>query len=168
MRGGIERFHKDCVLQFSSAPWWEIFYAGFYIIRLVVHDVFHYNYFLKKSIEFNNEIKKSEDILVNIIKEHYVRFAREKGIQLTVVLIPFATDIQSFRSNIENLHKKLLEIPDIKVISLLPCMYEYYLTNDKQIYSLYWPVDGHCTPQGYSVIAKCLFDELYATNATDN
>ncbi|GAB4318602.1 MAG: hypothetical protein Kow0059_12200 [Candidatus Sumerlaeia bacterium] len=43
-------------------------------------------------------------------------------------------------------------------INLLPALRRARAANPDQ--PLYWPLDGHCTPAGYRVIAETLFEEL--------
>jgi hypothetical protein len=75
--GGFERYSSNGFILSRKPPWFDSLYGFSFIARAVVHDVFHYNYFLMSDEQYEIEKQHSYNIIYDAINNYYLPLARK-------------------------------------------------------------------------------------------
>jgi lysophospholipase L1-like esterase len=161
IRGGMERFQKDGIVKYRTAPWWEPVYALSYISR-VFFGLAGYNELLQKENYISpagiTRINQSVEQLFN----RYSELCRQNGISLFVVLHPQKDEVEDNKYNYDfsPLFQYFDSIGQIKVIDLLPPYRAYIAKNHSSAANYFWKYDGHHNATGYEMMAETIFQNI--------
>ena len=155
-RGGFERFTNG-ELHYRKPPWYEPFYAHSYIVRRIVHDVFHYDWaFLKASqsdslqkYAFDTAFPSAVDSFNNLCAHNFLRFA--------MVFHPLQEEVRHWKEfNTQPLINfcQSRQIPYADSYIFL----KQHNIDSSNAQSIYWPVDSHFKPAGYELLAQCVYE----------
>jgi hypothetical protein len=158
VRGGFERFLPNGTLLYRKAPWFESLYAHSLLVRLLMHDMFNYDFnFIKKSnvIQEQQIAAKQMCTAIDTIR----KFCTLNGIKVGIVFHPFYTDIihpENYNLKTLMVHATITGVPYTDELLFLQAA--GVSRNNWQ--NIYWPIDGHFNPQGYQLLAKCVYQWL--------
>jgi len=148
-RGGKERFLPDGSLKYEEGPWWEPFYAVSFVFRLFIHSVYNLDWFLLKpeeySIRHNRALEKIKDLVANEMSP----WANKNGVSINLVLQPMVHELYEKESMYTELSQTLENIYGVKI-----CDSRSYLAEMARYEKLYWEIDKHFRPLGYTQLAK--------------
>jgi lysophospholipase L1-like esterase len=161
-RGGFERFTRDGY-HYRKGPKWERFYALSYVFRFFLNDIFHYKHkFLLSPTDYKFDSIKADRDIENCVFR-FNELAKKEKFKLIMMLID---DKGGERYSF--LIKKLKKENTISVINLI----EYNKNNEKlskeDLEKYYWPIDGHCKPTGYELMAKGVYWNLNKMGIIDS
>lgn len=153
VRGGIERFKSDGMLQFIKPPKWEWVFSISHIFRLIVYNVMRYDQLLISSSQYNDRFEHA----LKQLKESLLLFkslSEKEGFKLLVVMHPLRNEIdnKSFKylSKVEQYAKK----NKIETLNML----DYYINKENisinNSFEYYWKIDGHHNAKGYSAFDR--------------
>jgi len=159
LRGGMARFGPDGMVRLDSGPWFEWLYARSHVIRLLVHEVFGYQWDLLPPRTYPSREKQAlADILdvllaIKALATQYqfemLVFHHPLFYHLQKTLPPSA--LQSFCVT--------LTASGFRCVDLTPTFRQRIKPNE--IWDYYWPRDLHYKPIGYKVLAESLEELLY-------
>jgi len=87
IRGGFERFNRDGTVKNNAGPWFEPLYAHCYLVRLIVHNLFKYNWeFIPPSRLQKTEQAACDNLIAAI--DSFDRAGKENNIRLLIVFHP--------------------------------------------------------------------------------
>lgn len=155
-RGGFERFARNNQVSYRSAPWFEPLYAHSLLVRLIVHDVFHYDFSFIKQQDYDGELSKATAAMCCAIDSFRI-FCSENRLQFGMVFHPFYPDIMSpgnYTMKALIAHSSEENIPYTDALNCL----QHQGINAQNWKTIYWQNDGHFKPKGYELLAKCVFE----------
>lgn len=160
LRGGEERFSEE-VLKYKKAPWWEFIYAVSYVSRIGFR-AFGINELLRKK-GYSEEEKEMLNKQLNGLFKEYLKFCDNNNITLLVLLRPGREEIMegNFEFDFSKIIAPLNEHNDVKVYDLLTCFSSYIDSSNSDVKQFFWKYDGHHNSNGYVMMAKCIYPELY-------
>ena len=161
-RGGFERFVDDDHLQYKSGPWFEFFYAHSLLVRLIVHDVLHFDFNFIPQKNYRQEVIQAENAMCGAI-DSFQMYCNIHHLPFAVVFHPFYPDIQrpqeyQMKRMIAHCREK-----NIRCTDELPYLFHRGITKDNW-QSIYWPSDGHFKSSGYELLAQCVYEMAKTTN----
>ena len=160
LRGGFERFQADGTSKVVEVPKWEWIYGISYIFRHIMHDLFAYPKNFMHTFE-EEGFSESLKIMLEAI-DKTVELAEKNDFRFMVIIHPTDTDFESkgylyaeLDDLIENLTSRAIPVLDIK---------EYlkkrgYISN-KDIESIYWPINRHFNQKGYNLFLDGVVEKL--------
>lgn len=159
-RGGFERFRKNNRVQYKKAPWFEPLYAHSLFVRLIVHDLFQYDYNFIPQENYSSVMREAEIGLAAAI-DSFQSLCDLKKIRFAMVFHPFASELRDansyeMKSLMERCRKR-----NILFVDALPCVAASGIGSDNWK-DIYWESDGHFKSQGYEVLAQCVFEFIAA------
>jgi len=160
IRGGEERFHAGGEVKFKSPPKWEWLYGSSYIVRHIVHDIYGYNWFLKKK----EQTIKEERVAVNEIEKALKLFdalADEHGFALVVVFHPTKFELESGHYHNAYFHKLVSELRYESSIEALDLLSEYQTSGlivKENASEYFWEIDRHHNTEGYAIMGSLIAD----------
>lgn len=159
IRGGFERFKENNRVEYRKAPWFEPLYAKSYLVRMIVHDVFGYDYrFLRKK-----ESEKTDSLAIQAVCsviDSFSSLCKTNGCLFGMVFHPMYMEYPA---------ERYLNAPIIAYCekTRIPYVdeYEFLARNGYRNIppEIYWPRDRHFNSNGYEILAKCAF-ELFTKN----
>lgn len=156
IRGGFERFMGDNQLQYRQSPWFEPLYAHSYLVRRIVHDIFHLDYNFQKTSEYdiiNRQAAKELSIAI----DSFSQMCSSKQIAFGIIFHPMGNEYPTDSNHYQNLplinHCQKKQIAYVDENSFL---LEHYIDSNN-MKSLYWPKDGHYNRKGYEWLARCAY-----------
>jgi len=152
-RGGSERFLPNGYLAYKSGPVWEPLYAVSFVFRLFIHNALKLDYLFLNQQQAANARTQSAQLMTNLVKQQIVPWAKNKGIEVVLVLHPLNHEMGQQRKDYDLLLNAFDNIEGAKVLNCMPVL---QATGNPE--SLYWPNDWHFKPQGYNLIAKYIFE----------
>ena len=161
-RGGFERFKKNGVVTYRQAPWFEPFYAHSLLFRMLIHDIFNYDYSFIKQGDYEREIEKAQNNLSSAIDSFQIT-CNANHLRFGVIFHPLYPDFQ---------HPELYKMTpliahcnekNISFINAFDCLYANNI-NEKNWQTIYWPVDGHFKSKGYNYLAMYGYEFLKRQN----
>lgn len=159
IRGGMERYRADGTVRYRRAPWWEPLYQISHLVRLVVHSVFGYGTDLMKPEEWDSEMARALEHLIDAVGA-FERLARARGFELVIVLHPLQWELESDWWSLAPLASRLQAETGLRVVDL----HEYYRgpngIPEARWRDYYWPVDWHHNARGYEIFARGVAEAL--------
>jgi lysophospholipase L1-like esterase len=158
IRGGFERFKEDGIIQYRNSPWFEPLYTHSLLVRLLVHDVFHYDFNFIRRENYEVAVAKAKENMAAAI-DSFASVCAVRHFELHILFHPFYPDIQ-MPANYQM--TGLIQHCKQKNISCTDC-FECFTKrgiNASNWQRIYWPSDGHFKPLGYELLAQCAFDML--------
>lgn len=151
-RGGFERFVADGSVQYRRGPWFEQLYVRSLVVRLLVHDVFHYDFNFIQQQNYVEEVAKAERA-ISAALDSFQMFCNIHRLPLVVVFHPLYPDIQhpenyQLKPLIEHCLQK-----NIRHTDELEYLFQQGITKNNW-QRIYWPSDGHFKSEGYELLAK--------------
>ncbi|MES2622691.1 MAG: hypothetical protein V4615_17715 [Bacteroidota bacterium] len=158
VRDGFERFLPNDKVSYRKAPWFEPFYAHSLLVRLLVHDVFHYDFNFIRQKDYSAELAKAEAGMCSAI-DSLQSFCNTNNIWLGVLFHPFYGDVQhpelyTMQPLIAYCSQKNIPNSDA-----LPFLFKNGISAQNW-QGIYWPGDGHFNSKGYEMMANCSFELL--------
>jgi lysophospholipase L1-like esterase len=150
IRGGKDRFGEGGKLHYQPAPLWEYIYSWSYIARSLLHGPGGRNHLLKTSLRMTWGRDTAKDIIWNLLQE-WQEDCEQRGIEMLTIVHPTRDE---FRKDWMELLFQQKEV--VGVANLLPEMKNTGLPID----ALFWETDGHFRPEGYTLFAKLVAEEL--------
>lgn len=155
IRGGKERFIRvngEKKIQYRNPPAWEDIYRRSILFRAVIHSLLGYNHLLIPKWNMKKLTAEAEEIISNTLTDLNASCIQHNA-TLILLIIP---DMQELSRNTVSLPtvRKWCAENAVPVIDSKSC-----LRNQP---NAYWLLDGHCTPGGYDLIAKCVTSQLAA------
>lgn len=158
IRGGSERFLPDNQVRYKQAPWYISAYRNSYLVRLLVHNAFGYDYaFQKKSMQAINDSLAGLSINQGI--DSLAALARTHNLPLLFVFQPNPTELFTDPDNVNTLSVKHCSQKGYLYALLKPCMVQAPVT-PQNLTDYYWPLDGHYKAAGYNILAQCVYQAL--------
>lgn len=151
VRGGLDRYDMDGVLNYADSPWWIGFYANSFLVRHFAHDVLDYNWLLIKENEMEQREKKAMDQML-LTLEKFESFANSKQFELLFVFHPTLEEMQGGRLELEPMITKMKASSNSLILNLLDYFNEHKQQNSPE--DFYWPIDRHHNEKGYRLFAK--------------
>lgn len=162
-RGGMERFQQDGSVKFKSRPWFEPLFGMSHLFRLLMLNVFHYDWYLIKRDEQPMLEQKALDLLYSVILM-YEKMSQEEAFDLLIVFHPFLHEVVNEEFPFQELIRKLEKEKNVEVLNLL----EFYLRDEKiregKATSYYWPLDLHHNKSGYELFSRGVKEKLETMN----
>lgn len=158
VRGGLTRYDKEGVLHYNPGPWWEGFYANSFVVRLLVHNVFEFDFLFnaRKSLEEKRKIAERE--LLETFKAFY-NLADKEGFELMIVFHPLREEFVLEKMEMASLIQKTTNETNAIVVNLL----NHFVMKKKAGMTeedLYWPTDLHHNAEGYKVYSNGIQDVI--------
>lgn len=155
-RGGFDRFLPDNKVQYRQGPWFEPLYESSFLVRRMVHNVFHYNYIFIREKDYPAEVQKAQ-IQMCVAIDSFQTLCALNHIQFIQMLQPGATDFERQQNY------SMAQLANYCRQKNIVCIDELaYLQgrgiNAKNWESIYWPVDGHFKSGGYRLLALSLYE----------
>lgn len=154
-RGGFERFLPNDQIQYRKPPWFEWFYARSLVVRLIVHDVFHYDFSFIRMQDRELAMREADSHLSAAI-DSFQTFCQSKHIQFGIVFHPGYPEVS--KPELYQLKNLVTYCRDknIPYSDELP-----YLSslgyNETNWTNIYWTTDGHFNPKGYGLLAGFVY-----------
>ena len=157
IRGGMERFDSYNIA--LGKKWWEVIYKHSFTFRLIIRNIFGYNYLLLTEDEYITEkeraliqLKESIDLFYNLSKE--------ENFDLVVVFYPFKHELRNGEFDSNYILIDYCKEKDINVLDLLDYYSNTLLITGDQANQYYWTKDGHNNSKGYEIFAEGVFSKL--------
>jgi lysophospholipase L1-like esterase len=132
-----------------------------YLFRIIAHDVLNLDHFLRKSETVFKQNQHAAEALMHFIAENYASIISEYDLQMIIFSTPsyheLDTDNQPFIS-----FSPMLAEHDIQFVDLNADFEKHLKRHNLNPIDLYWPADGHFTPQGYGVLADFMYEYIRA------
>lgn len=169
IRGGIERFAKDSTISINYKPLLAFVYGTTHISRVILNNIYKFNYLLLTYDEYETQKKKALDKIYKSV-EMISQLAKENNFKLIITLHPSKPDIKNnnfhyFDSVELNIKKNL---PSVEVFN----MYDYFINVEKidsiNYKNYYWILDGHHNAKGYSAFGRGIEYELNKLGIIDS
>jgi len=159
-RGGFERFHKSgLIIKYPL----ELFYVTSYVFRIILHNLFRYDYSLLSKSNFEKEKHKA----LGILKESMLRFndiAEKNNFDILFVFYPVKHEIYSEQyENFEGLITTAKNL-QLNYLDLLDFYLNQQNIDKTEVYSYYWERDGHHNSKGYKAYANGVYSRLVERN----
>lgn len=162
IRGGRERFGADGVTRPRPTPWWEWVYGVSFLGRHVVHDVLGYNSLFIKESRWQDARREAGGQLVEAVRAFQALAARER-FRLVVVIHP--DKLEASRARYERGFAAFVAdvkaLPGLDVVDVLERWTASGVLTPATAASLYWPIDGHNTPDGYAAFGRAVADVVF-------
>jgi lysophospholipase L1-like esterase len=150
IRGGMERFQPDGILQYNKPPVWEPIFAICRISRLVFSALNYDDDFRKKNKI--DETDSKEKIFQIILK--FYELSMQNNFRLLVVFHPVRQEINQNRMALSDVLERIKYKTKINYIDMM----EYYKTfehiDSTNSSGYYWVNDGHHNAKGYAAFAR--------------
>lgn len=155
-RGGNERFLDNGLLKYNSRPWWEPVYAVSFIFRLITHNVMKYDFNLLSAGECELRHQIAIEKIASLISNEINPWCEKHNVRLLIVTHPLNHEIDEDESEYSRLVHSLRNINTLKIVD---CMSSF--RNIENAKDLYWNIDLHFKPQGYSIISETVIDNYF-------
>ena len=158
VRGGFERFRPDGTVLYHQGPWFEPLYARSFLVRRVIHDVFHYDrLYLTPSQAETRKLEAYSNLKSAI--DSFSDICRDKHIKLLFVFHPTEGDIDRGDTY---LVMPLINYCAEKKLPYVDIKQELYRQgiDSSNVHYLFWPEDRHCTNKGYSYFAHSIYKKV--------
>lgn len=158
IRGGAERFRPDSTVVYTHQSKIEPIYAKSFLVRRIVHDVLKYNWMLMP----DDELDKEKIISQNKIEACLINFetlCSGSHIPLLISVQPMKED---FGKNAPSYMPAIASFCDslhLQYTDCIKCFKSDGFTGEKAD-SLFWKMDMHYKPSGYTEYAKCLMPPM--------
>ncbi|HLP49355.1 MAG TPA: hypothetical protein VK154_00580 [Chitinophagales bacterium] len=161
-RGGFERFMPDSTVRIKDSPWWESFYGGSMIVRLLARNVMGYTVNLLKVKDVPMLQQNAIDELNHAI-EAFEWLAAQHHFKLVFAFQPRLNELDA---NVNPLGQlvPMLEKKNNAGVADLYLAYGNYIREAKlSPRNYYWPIDLHHNSEGYLMWAR-MVKESFAYN----
>jgi lysophospholipase L1-like esterase len=154
-RSGFERFRSHDEVVYKEGPWFEPLYAHSLLVRLLVHDVFHYDFNFLKRKDYDHRFLESQVQMCTAI-DSFQRYCDTNHIRFAMVFHPFFAEVghpesYGMQKLIDHCREKNISYAD-----MLPFLKDEGI-NETNWQSIYWPSDGHFKSKGYELLAQCAY-----------
>lgn len=168
IRGGRERFGADGITRPRPTPWWEWIYGVSFMARHVVHDVLGYNSLFIKESRWQDARREAGAQLLQAVRA-YQTLAARGGFRLVVVIHPDKREASRARyeRGFAAFVAEVKALPGIEVVDVLDRWSTSGVLTANSAASLYWPIDGHNTPEGYAAFGRAVADAVFPPAAAD-
>jgi lysophospholipase L1-like esterase len=162
IRGGMERFKNDSTVCYRAAPWWEPIYAVSNILRLAA-NVIGFNETLMLQNFSESEKQKTDKDFIQLLDE-FRRVCSINHIELDVIFHPVDHEIRDkkYVYDFTNIVNVLKRDKDVKVVDMLPVFNQLFVKTHTHPADYFWKIDGHHNSAGYELLARCVYDSLFA------
>ncbi|MDB5282356.1 MAG: lipolytic protein family [Bacteroidota bacterium] len=157
-RGGYERFLPDSTVKINDSPWWEPIYASSIVSRLVVRNIFHYNFQLMKEKEENVRRLEALEKLKQPIAE-FIRLSKQNNFKLIIIFHPMIEELGKKEVSLSPLISWTKNQP-VTVIDLYDEYNHYFETNHLNPKDFYWTSDRHHNSKGYQLWSNFVYGKL--------
>ena len=160
-RGGMERF-RNGGMEFRPGPWWQIFYRLSYIVRLVLHGQFEYNFLLMDETAKEETFRHAVDVYYDLIKNQMQPLADSCGFKMVYLMQPMSDELRydccdyHYLSTLDSLLKE----DQLYSFNFFDPMKKKIGADFDHKYD--WPIDRHYNSNGYRVIGELMADTLFS------
>ncbi len=170
-RGGVERFKPNGTSVYRKGPWFHFFYKCSHIVRLMTHEVFHFdNVFVHKSKK--KQVYKEACLTIDKSIREIRDFCQQNDIDVVFYIAPLLSqyNFDQYRQRLpektsmedsfqENCFLKDMEtLIDVDVINLWMPLVDTLYKLDYEKFA--WPINTHFNEYGYSLMAKYIQDAI--------
>jgi hypothetical protein len=157
LRGGMERFVNDSMLQLKSAPKWEFIVAASHTWRLLLKPFGLDINNPQGGIDNESHVSAMRKLLQDLINKQD-SLGVNRGFHTVWAVLPMKHEARSnsFVFPFDVSGWKMLNLTGTSVSNLLECYSSYALTSGRPSNELYWVIDGHHNSNGYSQMAECV------------
>lgn len=163
VRGGMERFQEDGSVKYKNGPWFEPLFGMSHLFRLIMLNVFNYDWYLIRRNEREELEQKALDLIYSGILM-FEKVSQEETFDLLIVFHPLLYEVESEEFPFHGLIQRLEKENTIEVLDLL----DFFLKDEKvragNAASYYWPRDLHHNKAGYALFSKGLKQKLESMN----
>ncbi len=162
LRGGMERFKKNGIVEHYPAPFWEPLYAMSYISR-IFFEMAGYNQLLRKGEITSEEEQRLNRQVIELFDE-YANLCAQENIKLIVIQRPERDEIENeqYLFDFTEINNYLISNEKIIFIDLLPDYLNYIKINNTSPSDYFWKYDGHHNSKGYEMMAETILNNIYA------
>lgn len=161
IHGDEKRFQENFNGKYTLGPWWEPFYASSYIVRVLVSYFSQLDHALLTKEKKKEISQKAEKEIYKLLVNKYKPLTDSIGAKLAVFCIPLEYEIE------ENLYSKFNDLNRQNIVfkNFTPEIRDYLLDSNQNKVPIYWKLDLHLNPKGYSFLANLIYKELYTSQA---
>lgn len=167
VRGGMERFQEDGSVEYNSGPWFEPLFGMSHLFRLLMLDVFNYDWYLIRRSEREELEQKALDLIYSGIMM-FEKVSQEEGFDLLIVFHPLLNEVENEEFPFHGLIQRLEKENVLEVLDLL----DFFLKDEKvkagNAAAYYWPRDLHHNKAGYVLFAKGVRKKLKQMHLVDS
>ncbi len=158
LRGGLSRFGADGNTHYSKQPpWWEPYYARWYLVRLFMHKVLGYNRFLFSQQQWQPESNKAVTMLCELT-DTVNAWSRQNNARCIFLFNPLLSELKQDSTDCDPIIKYTLA-KGYNVIDLKTYMKQNGV-NNTNIHRYFWLQDTHNTADGYALFARALKEQI--------
>lgn len=158
IRGGFSRFQTDGTVKYRPAPWFLPAYRISHILRMVVHELFDYDYYLIRRNNENSQRKMVADSIAQCLVD-INKLCLEKDVKFMTVIHPIPHSIcfesEMKKSAVLALSSYTFDFPVVKMYSPLKAA-----MIGPECTTYHWKQDSHFNGKGYKLFADVLFNEI--------
>lgn len=159
-RGGDKRFLSDGKVKFQDVPRLEWLFFKSHLARLLLIEVFGYNWFVMHPVEQAEREQKALEAINQKILD-FNNLSTQHGFKLLLLTHPFSNELLQHEYHFKaDLIRMQADIEDIAILDLMEYFHQHYQISDSLITLMYWPRDLHHTPAGYRMFAEGVFHAL--------
>lgn len=158
LRGGLSRFGADGNTHYSKQPpWWEPYYARYYLVRLFMHKVLGYNRFLFSQQQWQTENNQALNLLCGLT-DTTVAWCRQSNARCIFLFNPLLYEMKQDTTDCQPIIS-YAQAKGYQVINLKTYMQQNGV-NNSNINRYFWLQDTHNTAEGYALFARALKEQI--------
>jgi lysophospholipase L1-like esterase len=162
MRGGRERFQPGGTTRFTrQPPAWEWLYGISFLTRHVVHGILGYDSLFLRERDLPAHRAEAIDRIVEAVSA-FATLSRERHFGLLIVLHPdhWEGTNRTYSDVFASLVARVTQLPGVNTADVLARWKAGDWYADADVQSLYWPLDGHNSPEGYEALGRAVADRI--------
>jgi hypothetical protein len=148
-RGGNERFLPDGNLKYSDGPWWEPIYAVSFVFRLLIHTLYTLDWFLLTPEQYVEKEAEALEKMRRLVEGDMSIWAKQHGVTIRLILQPMFHELYEQEGMYTKLKTAFSNMGGVNVCDSRP-----YLAELAHRERLYWEIDRHFRPTGYTHLAE--------------
>lgn len=158
VRGGYSRFRPDGSVKYQDAPWFFTIYRFSHIVRMLVHEIYDYNYFLIRRNNLEAQRAEVADSIAQCLRDvNALCLANNIKFMAVIHPVPHLVCFESEQSKSEvlalNSHK--FDFPVIRMYEPLKAA-----MTGANCTSYHWKIDSHFNGKGYQLFGSLLYDKI--------
>jgi hypothetical protein len=158
IRGGFERFQPDSTVRFNQGPWFEKYYAHSRLVRVLVHDIFRYDWqFISPAQQTSKNYQAN-----NILCQAADSFSALSVIYGFKILLVFHPTMYEFKNRVPYEFTPLIRYCQMKEIPYVDVREAFIQSGirPEDADKYYWPVDQHYNNAGYGRFSASIYKKV--------
>lgn len=158
IRGGYSRFQPNGSVKYRPAPWFLPIYRFSHIIRMIVHELFDYDYYLIRRHYADRQRAEVADSIARCLRD-ISQLCAENDVKFMGVIHPvphlICYESEHSKSNVLALDSHSFDFPVIRMYEPLKAA-----MTGPDCTSYHWKQDSHFNGKGYQLFGNLLFEQI--------